>query len=51
MAPPGKHIVSCFVQYAPHALARGTWDDQRDAFGDAVVSGGGAAQTLDGDLG
>jgi phytoene dehydrogenase-like protein len=37
VAPPGKHILSCFVQYAPHALARGTWDDQRDAFGDAVV--------------
>ena len=37
MAPPGKHIVSCFVQYAPYKLAEGTWDDQREAFGDAVV--------------
>ena len=37
VAPPGKHILSCFVQYAPYALARGTWDEQRDAFGDAVV--------------
>jgi phytoene dehydrogenase-like protein len=39
MAPPGKHIISCFVQYAPYKLAPdlGTWDDQRDAFGDAVV--------------
>ncbi len=37
MAPPGKHIVSCFVQYAPYRLAEGTWDDQREAFGDAVV--------------
>ncbi len=37
MAPPGKHIVSCFVQYAPYHLAEGTWDDQREAFGDAVV--------------
>jgi phytoene dehydrogenase-like protein len=39
MAPPGKHIISCFVQYAPYKLAPelGTWDDQREAFGDAVV--------------
>jgi phytoene dehydrogenase-like protein len=40
MAPPGKHVVSCFVQYAPYKLAPelGTWDDQREAFGDAVVN-------------
>ena len=40
MAPPGKHIISCFVQYAPYKLAPelGTWDDQREAFGDAVVN-------------
>jgi phytoene dehydrogenase-like protein len=40
MAPPGKHVISCFVQYAPYKLAPelGTWDDQREAFGDAVVS-------------
>jgi phytoene dehydrogenase-like protein len=38
VAPPGKHILSCFVQYAPYTLARGTWDDQREAFGDAVVN-------------
>jgi phytoene dehydrogenase-like protein len=37
MAPPGKHIISCFVQYAPYHLADGTWDDHREAFGDAVV--------------
>ena len=39
MAPPGKHVISCFVQYAPYRLAPelGTWDDQRDAFGDAVI--------------
>jgi phytoene dehydrogenase-like protein len=40
MAPPGKHVISCFVQYAPYKLAPelGTWDDQRDAFGDAVIN-------------
>jgi phytoene dehydrogenase-like protein len=37
VAPPGKHVMSCFVQYAPYSLAEGTWDDQRDAFGDTVV--------------
>jgi phytoene dehydrogenase-like protein len=39
MAPPGKHVISCFVQYAPYKLATelGTWDDQREAFGDAVI--------------
>ena len=37
MAPPGKHVVSCFVQYAPYELSDGTWDDKREAFGDAVV--------------
>ena len=39
MAPPGKHVISCFIQYAPYKLAPelGTWDDQREAFGDAVV--------------
>ena len=37
IAPPGKHILSCFVQYAPYKLATGTWDDQREAFGDTVI--------------
>jgi phytoene dehydrogenase-like protein len=37
VAPPGKHVLSCFVQYAPYKLAQGTWDDQREAFGDNVV--------------
>tara|TARA_B100000959_G_scaffold180027_1_gene188284 strand:- start:3047 stop:4627 length:1581 start_codon:yes stop_codon:yes gene_type:complete len=37
MAPPGKHVMSCFVQYAPYNI-NGGWNDQkRDAFGDAVV--------------
>ena len=37
VAPPGKHILSCFVQYAPYKLKSGTWDEQRDTFGDAVI--------------
>src|SRR5438876_5683406 len=37
VAPPGKHVMSCFVQYAPYKLREGTWDEQREAFGDTVV--------------
>jgi phytoene dehydrogenase-like protein len=38
VAPPGKHVLSCFVQYAPYHLKSGNWDEQREAFGDAVIS-------------
>jgi phytoene dehydrogenase-like protein len=37
VAPPGKHVLSCFVQYAPYKLREGTWDEKREAFGDTVV--------------
>ncbi len=37
VAPPGKHVMSCFVQYAPYHLREGTWDEKRELFGDAVV--------------
>ena len=39
MAPPGKHIVSCFVQYAPYHLADGReWsDEERERFGENVI--------------
>jgi phytoene dehydrogenase-like protein len=37
VAPPGKHILSCFVQYAPYKLSHGTWDEQREAFGNTVI--------------
>src|SRR5581483_12468891 len=39
VAPPGKHVMSCFVQYAPYKLAPGlAWDDnQREAFGNNVI--------------
>jgi len=38
VAPPGKHVMSCFVQYAPYKLAQGTWDDHKEAFGDTVIN-------------
>jgi phytoene dehydrogenase-like protein len=37
VAPPGKHVMSCFVQYAPYNLKEGTWDDKREDFGDTVI--------------
>ncbi len=34
MTPPGKHFMSCFVQYAPPKIHGGEWTDaDRDAFG------------------
>ena len=39
VAPPGKHVMSCFVQYAPYDLEEeGGWDAHREAFGDTVVN-------------
>jgi phytoene dehydrogenase-like protein len=34
VAPPGKHLMSMFVQYAPYELHDGSWDDRREAFAD-----------------
>ena len=38
MAPSGKHVMSCFVQYAPYNIKGGWNDDKREAFGDAVIN-------------
>ncbi len=38
MAPPGKHYMSCFVQYCPPELDTGPWTpEDRDAFGQTVI--------------
>ncbi|UCF21565.1 MAG: NAD(P)/FAD-dependent oxidoreductase [Gemmatimonadota bacterium] len=37
MAPPGKHVMSIFVQYAPFALKGGWNAEKREAFGDTVL--------------
>ena len=37
MAPPGKHVMSIFVQYAPYHVMGGWSDARREALGDAVV--------------
>ncbi|OGA38885.1 MAG: amine oxidase [Betaproteobacteria bacterium RIFCSPLOWO2_12_FULL_62_13] len=37
MAPPGKHVMSIFVQYAPYHVNGGWTNARREAFGDAVI--------------
>jgi phytoene dehydrogenase-like protein len=37
MAPPGQHVMSCFVQYAPYELEGGWTDEKREAFGERVI--------------
>jgi len=37
LAPKGKHILTCFVQYVPYHLREGNWDEKRDLLGDRVV--------------
>lgn len=38
MAPPGQHVLSCFVQYAPYDLEGGWNDERRTQLGEAVIS-------------
>jgi phytoene dehydrogenase-like protein len=39
-APAGTHVVSVIAQYAPYHLAPslGSWDDNRESLGDAVIA-------------
>jgi phytoene dehydrogenase-like protein len=38
MTPPGKHFMSCFVQYAPPKIEGNDWTDaDRDAFGKTCI--------------
>ncbi|HSD70228.1 MAG TPA: NAD(P)/FAD-dependent oxidoreductase [Woeseiaceae bacterium] len=38
MAPPGKHFMSCFIQYCPPQINGRRWTDaERDAFGKTVI--------------
>jgi phytoene dehydrogenase-like protein len=36
-APTGSHVMSVVAQYAPYALREGSWDEGREALGDAVM--------------
>jgi phytoene dehydrogenase-like protein len=37
LAPPGRHIMGIFLQYAPYTLREGNWDELREPFGDRVI--------------
>jgi phytoene dehydrogenase-like protein len=37
LAPEGRHVMTCFVQYVPYKLKQGTWDEKREWLGDQVV--------------
>jgi phytoene dehydrogenase-like protein len=37
LAPKGRHILTCFVQYVPYHLRQGSWDEKREVLGDRVV--------------
>ena len=34
MAPPGKHVLSCFIQYTPYHLRESDWDTEKENLGD-----------------
>jgi phytoene dehydrogenase-like protein len=36
MAPPGKHVLSCFVQFTPYRLRESDWDTEREPMADRV---------------
>jgi phytoene dehydrogenase-like protein len=36
MAPPGKHVMSSFIQYTPYHLRESDWDTERQNLGDTV---------------
>jgi phytoene dehydrogenase-like protein len=37
IAPPGRHVMSVFAQYAPYELAAGTWESRRDEIAGKVL--------------
>ncbi|HLU05665.1 MAG TPA: NAD(P)/FAD-dependent oxidoreductase [Woeseiaceae bacterium] len=37
LVTPGRHVLTCFVQYLPYRLANGCWEDEREHLGDRVV--------------
>jgi phytoene dehydrogenase-like protein len=37
LAPEGRHMLTCFVQYLPYRLRNGDWQQQREALGDRVT--------------
>ena len=37
LAPPGRHVMSALMQYAPYRLRSGGWEQRREELGDLVV--------------
>jgi phytoene dehydrogenase-like protein len=37
VAPPGKHTLSIYVQYAPYYLRDSSWDDLREPYADRII--------------
>lgn len=37
LAPPGQHVMSIFVQYAPYRLRSGNWDEIKEKFADRCL--------------
>ena len=37
LAPPGHHMLTCFVQYLPYDLKGRSWDNERERLGDTVT--------------
>ena len=38
LAPEGRHMLTCFVQYLPYTPAHGSWNDLRETLGDRVTA-------------
>jgi phytoene dehydrogenase-like protein len=37
VAPPGRHLMSVFAQYAPHGLADGGWESRRSEIAELIL--------------
>jgi len=38
LAPPGRHVMSISVKFAPYRLADGDWDSEREGLGDLALA-------------
>ncbi len=37
LAPAGKHIMLCYTQFGPFELREGSWETEREAYGNSVI--------------
>ncbi len=37
LCPPGRHMMTCFIQYLPYRLREGTWAEKREALADEII--------------